>query len=194
MPAIPQHQTRRRGRARVAGFSLIELMAVVVVLGMIAGITMVSWSALVPNQEFHTAVRRLSDVLHATRSEAIARSREFRIYYDLDADLYAVRTPYRRGGGMAYGEDDELRLWVDEVDLASKGVDLVSVTIDDETYDDGTVYVRFDPLGASSYHSVILQQVRYERFFTIESLPLTGDIRFHEGVFEREIADEGDFD
>jgi hypothetical protein len=56
------------------------------------------------------------------------------------------------------------------------------------------VYVRFDPLGASSYHAVVLAQPLFERTFTIEAMPLTGDIRFHDGLFERDAAGPEDFD
>jgi len=182
-------------RARLrTGFTLVELMVVIVILGMMSGVAFVSWQAMFPNQEFNTTVRKLSDVLHATRSEAIARNREFRIYYDIANDRYRVRTPFLMGGGIAYSDDVEGRLWVDESDLGRIGIDLVEVTIDDTTYTDGEVYVRFDPLGASSYHRVVLHQEIFERDFTIEALPLTGDIRFHDGVFEREAADDGDFD
>jgi len=185
------------------GFSLVEIMVVIVILGLMSGIALVSWEALFPNQEFHTAVRKLSDVLHSTRSEAIARSREFRIYYDLENDVYGVRTPFLTGGGIALSDEDEdlrtdptdrVRLWVDENDLGRIGIDILSVTIDDTVYRDGVVYVRFDALGSSSYHTIVLHQQIFDRSFTVEALPLTGDIRFHEGVFEREIADEGDFD
>lgn len=182
----------RSGRRR--GFTLVELMVVVVILGLMSGIAMVSWQALLPNQEFHSAVRRLSDVLNGTRSEAIARNREFRIYYDLEADVYAVRTPYLAGGGIAIADQEDGRLWTDRVDLGALGIDIMAVTIDDTTYTDGEVYVRFDPLGASSYHRVVLRQEIFDRDFTLEVLPLTGEIRFHEGDFTREPAKDSDFE
>ena len=78
--------------------------------------------------------------------------------------------------------------------LAKEDIDILQVTIDDRTYYDGEVYVRFDPLGAASYHTVVLRQDIFDREFTIEAMPLTGDIRFHEGLFKREPAQENDFD
>ena len=74
------------------------------------------------------------------------------------------------------------------------GIDIVEVVIDDNAYYDGEVFVRFDPLGASSFHTVTLHQELFDRTFTIEAMPLTGDIRFHDGIFKREPAQEGDFD
>jgi hypothetical protein len=53
--------------------------------------------------------------------------------------------------------------------------------------------VRFDPLGAASDHTIVLVQPEYERHYTIEVLALTGLVRFHDGVFQREPPQEGDF-
>lgn len=162
------------------------------IIAMVSGVAYVSWQALIPNQKLNSAVRELSDVLYGTRAEAIARNREFRIYYDLDAETYRVRTPYREGGGYAVA-DDEPHLWVDDANLAEAGLTIESVTIDDRVYTDGVVYVRFDPLGASSYHVIVLRQELFDRSFTIEVLPITGEIRFHDGYYERDQAEERDF-
>lgn len=183
---------RKAGRPR-GGFSLVELLVVIAILGMVSGIAWVSWQALLPNQKLNSAVRQLSDVLYGTRAEAIARNREFRIYYDLDKETFVVRTPYSTEGGYAVAED-EPHVWVDDSNLAEAGLEIESVTIDDRTYDDGTVFVRFDPLGASSYHVIVLRQPLFDRAFTIEVLPITGEIRFHDGYHERDLAEERDFE
>ncbi len=179
-------------RRAARGFTLVELTVVVLILGLIGGIAISTWSSLIPNQQLNSAVRNLSEVLYGTRSDAIARNRQFRIYYDLDQESYKVRTPFRPGGGFVRSEDEE-HLWIHEQDLAAAGIDILQVTIDDVPYTDGVVYVRFDPLGAASHHTVLLRQELFEREFTIEALPLTGEIRVHEGPFEREPAEEGDF-
>jgi prepilin-type N-terminal cleavage/methylation domain-containing protein len=193
MAVKEQREHGPRAQRAAAGFTLIELMVVIIILGMISGIAMVSWQALLPNQKFNTAVRRLSEVLHQTRSDAIARSHEFRIYYNIDEDDYRIRSPFRVGGGLATSEDDEF-VWVEDTNLGKEGINILQVTIDDVTYYDGEVYVRFDPLGAASYHTVVLRQDLFDREFTIEAMPLTGDIRFHDGLFQREPAQENDFD
>jgi len=178
---------------RDGGFSLVELMAVLIIIGMASTVVYVSWQALLPNQQLNTAIRNLSEVLYGTRDAAIARNREFQIFYDIDADTYSVRTPFRIDGGFAVAEDEE-RLWTDETLLDREGIEIQEVMIDDEVYTDGIVYVRFDPLGESSYHTIVLRQALFERSFTLEVLPLTGDIRFHEGYFEREPVEDRDFE
>lgn len=174
-------------------FTLVELMVVVIILGLIGGIAVTSWASMLPNQQFNSAVRNLSEVLYGTRSDAIARNREFRIQYDLDEDTYRVRTPFKPGGGFATTEEDADHLWSHETDLKENGIDLLQVTVDDQTYTDGKVEVYFLPLGGSAHHVVQLSQPLFEREFTLEVLPLTGEIRMHDGLFERDPVDEGDF-
>jgi prepilin-type N-terminal cleavage/methylation domain-containing protein len=184
----------RRPPGPAAGFTLIELMVVIIIIGLIGGVAVTSWASMMPNQQFNTAVRNLSEVLHETRSNAIARNREFLIRYDLDADTYRVRTPFKLGGGFAGpGAEDEEHLWIHATDLKESGIDLVQVTVDDEVYADGPVEVYFQPLGASTHHVIELVQPIFEREFTLEALPLTGEIRMHDGRFERKPVDEGDF-
>jgi Tfp pilus assembly protein FimT len=169
-------------------------MVVVLIIGMVAGIAMVSWQMMLPRQQLNSDVRALAARIQGTRSEAIARNDEFRLYYHLDEDRYWVETPYRVGGGFVMREvDEEQRLYVFETELSS-GVEFVSVTIDDIEYANGVVFVRFDPLAASSAHTVVLYQELFDRYFTIEVLALTGLIKFHEGIYERPPAEDADFD
>ena len=177
------------------GFTLVELMVVVVIIGMVGSIAFVSWNAVLPNQLLNTAVRTLSEVLHEARTKAIANSREFQIHYDLDAETYRVLTPFKAaGGGYVTSWEDEERLWVRYNDLKESGIVIDQVTLHDRTYVDGPVMVPFGALGTTASHTVVLRQAQYDRVFTLEVMPLTGDIRFHDGLFEREAVDEGDFD
>jgi prepilin-type N-terminal cleavage/methylation domain-containing protein len=184
---------RRPSPPRAAGFTLVELMVVVLILGLMGGVAVMSWAALLPNQQFNSAVRNLSEVIYGTRSDAIAHNREFRIYYDLDQETYSVRTPFKLGGGFATTEEDEDHLWTHETDLQESGIDLLQIAVDEQVFTDGRVQIPFQPLGAASHHTIQLRQTLFERDFTLEVLPLTGEIRMHDGLFAREPVDEGDF-
>jgi len=177
--------------ARRAGFTMVELMVVCLIIAMISGVAYVSWQSMTPKARLHAAVRGLSEHLHGARSEAIARSREFEIHYQIDEDRYWVRTPYKIGGGMAIGDED--RALLHQTDLTETGLTIYSVTIDDRVYSDGEVYVRFDPLGAGSAHTVVFWQEIFDAYYTVEALPLTGEIRYHDGIFARELPDDTDF-
>lgn len=179
---------------RTAGFSLVELVVVVMIVGLMIGTVSVSWEVIVPRSRLNTSVRELAAHLQSTRSEAVSRNLEFWVEYDLDEEAYRVITPFRLGGGrleLGASEDDRLRfMWHPLRD----GVEFDHVTVGGDVYSEGSVVVRFDPLGASSDHRVVLSQPTYQNFYTLEVLALTGLIRFHDGVFEREVPDDGDFE
>jgi Tfp pilus assembly protein FimT len=173
---------------------MVELLGVVMILGLIGTVAMVSWQALLPGTKVNAAIRDLSEALAGARSEAIARNARFEVYYDLDQERYWIRTPYRIGGGLATAVDEEQRVVRDETALSKAGLQIVEVRIDDESYVDGQVFVRFDPLGASSAHTIVLFHELFKANYTIEVLPLTGEVRVHEGLYERPLPRDGDFD
>ena len=180
-----------RPRRRRAGFTLVELMGVVFVLMLLVSITFASWRATLPRAQRNAAIRKLASTLHETRSNAIARNAQFEIVYDLNEHRYWIRTPFRPGGGLA--AYDEERLVTGETALPA-GVEFQQIVVDGEAYAQDLVTVRFDPLGAASDHQITLVQVAYDTFYTIEVLALTGLIRFHDGLFERQYPDEKDFE
>ena len=185
------------GRGARAAFTIVELMVMVVILGMLATITIVSWRAVLPSTELNSAVRELASTLSEARSDAIARNAEFLIEYYFEETPehprgYRVVTPFRIGGqgGLAYEEEQRLaRSWI----TLPESVDFQAITIDGKTYTTGRVTVRFDPLGGASDHTIVLVQPEYQNHYTIEVLALTGLIHFHDGVFMREPPQEGDF-
>lgn len=166
----------------------------IVIIGLIGSVAMISMQSLLPGQALNTAVGNLSDTLYGARNEAISRSRKFEIHYQIDEDEYWVETPYRSDGTGLVQSDEELRLITSRTALGQKGIDIESVTIDEKEYFDGEVEVRFDPLGSTSHHTVVLKHGTQETVYTVEVLSLTGDIRFHEGYWKRLEVDEKDFD
>ena len=183
-------RTRAVGAARRAGFSLIELMATVIVLGLVVGVVAVDWASLVPRSQLNAAVRELASTLQGARSDAIARNGIFTLVYDLEGGRYKVLSPYRLGGGPARNEEE--RTTVRDGSLPD-GVQFERVEVDGRAFDRETVYVHFDPVGRSNGHSVTMFQPRYEQRFTVEVIGLTGLVRFHDGPFIREEVFEEDF-
>jgi type II secretion system protein H len=181
----------RRPARRRAGFTLVELLGVIVVMGLIATIVTVNWKSAFPRSQLNSSVRALAATLQATRSDAIARTGEFWIQYDIDNGRYRVITPFRHGGGVA--ANDEERLALEWTELPAT-VRFQAVAVDGEEYDAGIVQVRFDPLGAASGHVIVLAQDMFEAFYTIEVQALTGLIDFREGIQVRQEPREGDFE
>ena len=209
MPRNPQRRAPLRAarattRAR-GGFSLVELMGVCFVLALIASVAYVSYQSMLPQAQLHKAVRELAATIQGARSDAIARSARFDVLYDFDGDLdhgpgYAVVSSFKHGGGMVQysgdpedeGQLDEQRVRFEWQELP-EWVRLKAIVVDGIAYNEGLLPVRFDPLGASAAHTIVLEQPEWGHAFTIEVIGLTGLIRFHEGEFLREPPDEGEF-
>lgn len=175
-------------------FTLVELMVVIVIIGMIGGATVLSLGRMRPKQAFQSAIHRISDALSKTRSEAIARNRPYSIIYNIDNSTYEICSPFIDGGGFAATERGEENLRFDYTDLAADGIEIELIHADERNWTSDEIFMRFDPLGISSYHAIVIRQPANDRVSTIEMLPLTGEIRFHEGSFLREPAVEGDFE
>ncbi len=198
MPPYSANREARQARLgkpqAVGGFTLTELMVVVVIMGMMVSIAVFSWQKMLPDQALNSGVSTLADTIYGARNEAIARSRKFEIHYEIDKNQYWIETPYRADGGGLVRSDTEERRILDSRDLTEKGIEIVSVTIDEKEYFDGEVEVRFSPLGSTSHHTVVLEHTAADKTYTLEVLALTGDVRFHEGYWKRNLVDDRDFD
>jgi Tfp pilus assembly protein FimT len=164
---------------------------VVIVLGLIVGVVSISFQTTLPRTQLNSAVRVLSERIHSARSEAIARNLKFEMHYDIDGGRYWIETPYHIEGGLAASDEEDRRI-LNLTDLPET-VRFHEITMSGEVYDDGEVEWRFDELGAASDHTIVLYQVPFDRYFTIEVLALTGLVRFHDGYFEREPPRDNDF-
>lgn len=187
-----RHATRHQ-----AGFSLIELMGVIVVLGLMAGMVAVSWQSVLPRAELNQAVRDLSSQLYSVRSDAISRKARFEVQYSFESAEnrpigYRVVSPFRADGrgGLAAREEERLAFpW----QALPRSVHFKRIRVNGQDLSEGVVSVYFDPLGTSTDHLVILEQLPENALYTIEVLALTGDFRLHDGEFVRELPQESDF-
>lgn len=171
---------------------MIEMLAVIVIMGLMATIVTVNWRAILPKSELTSAVRILATTISGTRSEAIARNAVFRIEYDIDRHRYRQNTPFRNDGSRRLASTDEDRLVMNWIELP-ESVRFSRITCDGVDYTTGMVLVRFDPLGAASGHTITLVQKPYDNFYTLEVAALTGLLDYHEGIFVRVPPKESDF-
>lgn len=163
-------------------------------MGMVAFTVSMSFDSLVPRERLNTTIRELADVLRRARSESASRNAEYFIEYDLVDHRYRMITPLSVDGlPWVEGVDHEDLRYATSWEPLRPGVRFDSVTLAGTTYTDEKVRVRFDPLGSASDHIILLSQPKYESHFTLEVLPLTGLIRFHEGIYERDYPNDQDF-
>ena len=192
----PLRQARRsRLENRSGGFSLVELLAVIMVLGMMATLVAVDWRAMLPRTRLNSTIRSIASTISGTRSDAIARNAEFGILYDIEKNRWRVVSPFMQSGGLA-PEFSQRHAY--EWLQCESSVEIQSVTVEGQQFTenptDQGLFINFDPLGSSSGHTIVLTQPVYENQYTIEVLGLTGLIRMHSGYFTREPVDDSNFD
>jgi Tfp pilus assembly protein FimT len=169
---------------------MVELLGVLIVLGLIASLVVVNWAGLLPGTELNAAVHNLGAAIQGARSDAVARNGEFRLYYDLEQAAWWVLSPYRSDGLPAETEEQRLKV---QSGFFPENVAITRVTVGGREYIEGTVYVTFDPLGRAVDHTVTIKHMTFNNTMTVEVLPLTGLVRFHDGEFQRPILMETDF-
>ena len=176
------------------GFTVAELAIVIVIIGMLTYTVSISFEAMVPGERLNSSVRSIAATLREARREATTRNKDFYLLYDLDEHRYRMVTPFLKGGGLFiqgfHAEEDRYRTaW----QPLKEGVEIERVVLSGELYEAGQVLVRFDPSGSASEHYVVLSQPRYDNLFTVEASALTGEIRFHSGLYERPKPEDSDF-
>ena len=184
------HTSPKRG-----GFSLVELMVVIMIIGLMTYAVSMSFDSMVPCERLNTSVRDLAGTLREARRDATNRNMEYFVEYDLDENRYRTITPFIKGGGVFIpGYHDEEDRHLSRWSPLKTGVTFERISVAGQEQTKGHAVVRFDPSGAASSHYVLLGQPRFESLFTVEVMSLTGLIRFHDGQFEREPPDDDDFE
>jgi len=168
----------------------VELLGVLIVIGLIASLVAVNWAGLLPGTELNASIHTLGAAIQGARSDAISRNGEFRLYYDIEQSAWWVLSPYRQDGTPAQTLEERL---VVRRDTFPENVAVERVTLGGQEFVEGTVFVSFDPLGRATDHTVTLVHTTYDTVMTVEVLPLTGLVRFHDGHFQRPLLEEADF-
>lgn len=177
---------------------MVELMIVVAIISLMTTTVSLTIEAMLPGERLNTTIRILSSDLRSIRTEAISKGLEFRLIYDLENDRYRWSTPYSMvdGGVLRQDEGEDYdsvdRRYTSWVNLA-EGVEFKTVYIAGLPFSQGEVFVRFDPLGTATDHTIVVEQPEYNATFTLEVLPLTGLVRMHDDEYHRPEPTDSDF-
>ncbi len=152
---------KRGSFASKQGFTLIELIIVLVIIGLIFGIALPNLENLSPEYSLRSAAREIGSQLEFIRSQCVIDRRKCGIQYDLENNFYRPVFP---------PPEDEVDLPLDQWPLGEPielppFVRFKAVKLADDFYvENGTIDVIMDPLGAAGNHIVVLDT---EEGFTI---------------------------
>jgi prepilin-type N-terminal cleavage/methylation domain-containing protein len=82
-----------RAAVKTRGFSLIEIMAVMVILGVVLMSVVPALDGLVPTYRLKGGARELASAMELAQSEAVGARKQYELAYDLDANTYWLILP-----------------------------------------------------------------------------------------------------
>jgi general secretion pathway protein H len=157
---MPTFRTRRSAAKGEEGFTLIELLAVMAILAIAITAFTFGGTGGIETARFRGFLAKASAELRQGRATALRSMTEKVVYIDVER---------RRIGDPQGGE------FVDIPD----GVQLKAIVAESETYEDGTVGIRFYPAGNSSGGTLTF--IFHEQAYELRVNWLTGDVVTYRG-------------
>lgn len=89
-------EPRRNALARAAGFTLIEILVVIVILAIMAGMVLISMGTLRPDDPTGTEARRIRALLELLSEEALIQGRDYGVEFFADGYRFLSWDPDTR--------------------------------------------------------------------------------------------------
>ncbi len=94
-----------------AGFTLLELLAVLALMGLLLGLTLPSLMHTWEREKHRAALRELTTALRTARSEAVTKSQTVRLFLNLQTGRYRLEGAAREGALTGMRLSDARLVW-----------------------------------------------------------------------------------
>ncbi|MGY8650777.1 MAG: pilus assembly FimT family protein [Verrucomicrobiia bacterium] len=171
---------------RNAGFTLVEIMVVVAIMGVLLGLALMNFNAINKKEPLEQAVSDLEGLCRRARTEAIVKSRPMDLTLDSDGGRFELATaPHAQNA-----PDPESGLLIATVQEAATldqaalptGVEF-EIVLPEESLDSetpGVVVIRFYPNGTAEPLEALMI-MSGEGVYTLVLDPVTGRLNIRDG-------------
>jgi prepilin-type N-terminal cleavage/methylation domain-containing protein len=176
-------------RKLTSGFTLIELMVVVLIIGVMVGLSATRMDFVAPKYRLRGAARDVAAIMRQGKSRAAAQGKDVYFEGDLSQGRYWLLVPFPKEDPADTRPVESRPLEYQPVFVRSlpEGVQFVEVVLGDkEKANSGRIRVRLSAFGASSH--VIFNMANTDHgTIAVKVNGFTGLVSFHD---EHQTADE----
>lgn len=145
------------------GFTLLELVLVLLLMGLIAGLTLPFVVSTLDRIKLQSEVRQIASAIQFTRSEAISRKTLFTFNVDINKSQYWLAIPKQEEVTQSKPIDETVKI--------------MDYQRADETLTEGTFMILFYPRGNSSGGTIRFKSIDdkdEENIYAVTIDPITG--------------------
>lgn len=154
-----------KGGMRSAGFSMIEMMIIIVIIGIIAAMAVPSFFSAIPRLKARTEARNILNFVRLARSKAVSDGAQYGVYIDTNNRQYILFKDTINPAQMMYNPGDSVVVGPETIDS--------DVVLTGSSFTSNTV-IFLPTGGASQSGSFTLDNTEGGSSYTVSVLSSTG--------------------
>jgi len=156
-----------QNRMRSAGFTLIELIAVLVVVGLLLAFSPMALDYLIAEKELESEVSHLATMIELVKTQAVLDQSPYAMHYDTEKHRWAAQSPDEKVQEVSDPDAEPVTVLVldEEIDEDELDWHRLPEGITLEFYEgkkslQGRFAVTFGPTGTVAAHTIVLESNR----------------------------------
>jgi len=173
-------QTGNPRTSRVEGFTLLELLVVLAILGVLLGIFSLGTGSILSSGDLRLAAREILSEVASARGRAAGSRSEQVLVFNLDENRLEREIKEKGGESVSFRHGKKTVLTM------PRGVVLVDIRVENRgKFQEGKAAVHFFPNGCLERMLIHLKNLK-ESAYTIEINAVTGQATLYEGYVDQE--------